>query len=191
MPQIFDDVIFTLAPTINGDAYQGGKLPWGQLIYSFLTAPVDPVDPIPPFAIDPPIPPVWPVLGSGKFSSDTIYGRERMNTNIQIVRGDNYPFDCIAIQDGAAVDLSFAALKMTCKKNLNDSVPFFQLTSSPPSGINVTNALEGKFTCTVAGNLTSGLPAYVQRFPYDIEMEIGGNKNTLARGYLIIVPDVS
>lgn len=191
MPQIFDDQIFTLAPTINTVAYQGGKIPWGQLIYGFFTSPEVTTTPIPPYAIDPPIPPVWPVLGAGKFSSDTIYGKERMNTNIQLVRGDNYEFECIAVLDGNAVDLSFATLTLTCKKNLNDISPFFQLTSTPPSGILITNAADGKFTCTIAGNLTSSLPAYVQRFPYDIQMEISGLKNTLARGYLIIVPDVS
>jgi hypothetical protein len=191
MPQVFDDLIFNISTTINTQAYQGGKLPWGQLIYGFFATPPASSPPVPPYAMDPPIPPVWPSLGAGKFSSDTIYGKERMNTNIQLVRGDNYIFDCIAVLDGNAVDLSLANLTLTCKKNLNDTVPFFQLTSSPPSGILITNAPEGKFTCTIAGNLTASLPAYIQRFPYDIELTKSGNKNTLARGYLIIVPDVS
>ncbi|CAB4143025.1 hypothetical protein UFOVP434_64 [uncultured Caudovirales phage] len=197
MAQEFDDLIFnirnvTLGTSSGSSTYGGGKLPWGFLRFSLSDSPLQSnTTPIPPYAIDPPIPPVWPTLGAGRFSSDTVYGKERMNTNLRMVKGDNYVFEVVAILDGAAVNLTNYSIKLTCKKNLNDAAPFFQLTSTPVNGITITDPTNGKFTCTIAGSLTSSLPYYVQRFPYDIEIELSGNKNTLSRGYLIIVPDVS
>ncbi len=192
MPQLFDDDInlITLV-TINGVVHSGGKDPWGQLLLSYYDAlPSPPPAPIDTTLIsDPPIPPVWPVLGAGKWASDVIYGSERMNTNLRFVRGNTYAVDCIAVLDGLVVDLTNKTLSLTVKKNLNDAANFIQLTS-PSGGISITNASGGAFTCTFAANLTSGLPAYIQRFPYDIEMTEGATVNTLARGYLIIVPSV-
>lgn len=199
MSQIYDDNIFlirnvTLGTSSGSSTYGGGKIPWGLLRYAFFDTPAGAstsTSPIPAYAIDPPTPPVWPLLARGKFSSDTVYGKERMNTNLRMVRGDNYIFDAIAVLDGEVLDLTGKSLKLTCKKNINDVANVFQLTSTPPSGIVITDAAQGEFTCTISGALTSTLPGYVQRLPFDIEVTSGSNKNTLMRGYLIVVPDVS
>ena len=193
MAQIFNDTIelirnVTLGAVTNNS---GGKVVWGLLRFGFFDSPVaaDSAD-IPNLAIDPAVPPVWPVLGAGRFASDTIYGSERMNTNLNMTRGDDYEFDCLAILDGELYDLTGYTVKLSCKKNLNDAANFFQITS-PSSGIVVTSATGGAFTCTIASSLTSSLPPYVQRFPYDIEISAGAIKHTLARGYVIIRPDVT
>jgi hypothetical protein len=198
MAQEFDDLIFnirnvTIGTSSGSSTYGGGKIPWGFLRVSLSDSPPPVIgDEIPAYAIDPPVPPVWPSLGAGKFSSDTVYGRERMNTNLRLVKGDTYVFESVAVLDGDHVNLVNYTMKLTCKKNLNDVSPFFQLTSSPVNGISITDPANGLFECTIDGSLTENLPYYVQRFPFDIEITNGaGKKNTLARGYLIIVPDVS
>jgi len=192
MAQEFDDLIFNIRNvTLGAVASGGGKVPWGYLRSGFFDSPeAEPTSEIPEYALDPPVPPVWPVLGAGKFASDVIYGSERMNTNLRFTRGDNYIVECIAVLDGEVFNLTGYTVKLTAKKNLNDAANFLQLTS-PSGGIEITSATNGTFTLTFAGSLTSGLPAYVQRLPYDIEISSGSIKNTLARGYLIIVPDVS
>jgi hypothetical protein len=196
MAQEFDDTIFAIRPVTLGTSsgsstYGGGKVPWGFLRVSFNDSPAANNSAIiPQLTSDPPIPPVWPVLAAGKFASDTIYGSERMNTNIRFVRGNTYVIQCQAILDGAVVDISTKTLTLTVRKNINDAAAFLTL-SSPSSGITITDAANGKFTCTFESSLTSSLPGYVQRFPYDITMTSGSVKNTLTRGYLIIVPGVT
>jgi hypothetical protein len=192
MPQLFDDSIFDIRPiTIGSATYGGGKTPWGFLRVIYNDTPINPPDnTVPEYAIDPPLPPVWPYLGAGKFSSDTIYGREKMNTNLTIVRGDTRVFENVAILDGDPFDLSGYTLYMSVKKNLNDAANFFQL-SSPASGIVITDALNGEFTVTIPGANTSGLPAYIQRLPYDLAAVNGSVKYTLFRGYLIVIPSLT
>lgn len=193
MAQIFDDTITGIRFAVLGAVLNssGGKVVWGVLRFGIFDSPASvTTTTIPNLAIDPAVPPVWPVLGAGVFASDVIYGSERMNTNLNMTRGDDYTFDCIAILDGAVFDLSLYTVKLSCKKNLNDAANFFQITS-PSSGISITSAVNGTFTCTIASALTSSLPAYVQRFPYDIEISNGAIKHTLARGYVIIRPDVT
>lgn len=191
MAQEYDDLILNIGNTlISSSIARGGKVPWGFLRYSFVDTPIFTSAAAPPnLTSDPPVPPVWPVLAAGRFASDVIYGSERMNTNLRFVRGNTYTVECIAILDGEVVDLINKTLTLTVKKNLNDAANFLQLTS-PSGGIEITSATDGRFTCTFAASLTSSLPAYVQRFPYDIEMTEGSVVNTLARGYLIIVPSV-
>jgi hypothetical protein len=192
MAQVYDDQILTIGNTVLGAfTARGGKVPWGfiRTCNWFDSFPNPGLPATLNLTADPPIPPVWPVLGAGKFATDVIYGSERMNTNLRFVRGNTYQVDCIAILDGAVVDLTGKTLALTVKKNLNDAGNFLQLTS-PSGGITITSAVDGTFTCTFAASLTSSLPAYVQRFPYDIEMTSGSIVNTLARGYLIIVPSV-
>lgn len=191
MAQQFDDLIFNIRNVSLGAVVSSGaKTPWGFLRATYLDSiPVTPTPAIPNYALDPPVPPVWPVLGAGKFASDVIYGSERMNTNLRFVRGNTYVVECIAVLDGDVVDLTDKVLTLTVKKNLNDSTNFLQLTS-PSGGITITDAINGNFTCTFASSLTASLPSYVQRFPYDIEMSEGSTVNSLSRGYLIIIPSV-
>tara|TARA_R110000868_G_scaffold4119_4_gene25004 strand:+ start:1038 stop:1616 length:579 start_codon:yes stop_codon:yes gene_type:complete len=192
MAQLYDDLIEGIRFAVLGaNTHSGGKVVWGLLRFGIFDSPASAATSgIPAYAIDPAIPPVWPVTIPGRFGTDVIYGSERMNTNLNMTRGDDYSFDCIAILDGVVFDLSLYTVKLSCKKNLNDAANFLQITS-PSSGISITSAVDGTFTCTIASALTSSLPPYIQRFPYDIEISYGAIKHTLARGYLIIRPDVT
>lgn len=188
----FDDLIQNIVAVKLGESRSSG----GKAVYGFLRSlgfgdafPTPPPVVVLNLTADPPVPPVWPVLAAGKFASDVIYGSERMNTNLRFVRGNTYTIKCVAVLDGAVINLINKTLTLSVKKNLNDVANFLQLTS-PSGGITIDSAVDGTFTCTFAAALTSSLPAYVQRFPYDIDMIEGSVVNTLARGYLIIVPSV-
>lgn len=192
MPQEFDDLIFNIRDVPTSSTFATG----GKAAYGFLRSlgfgdafPTPPPVVVINLIADPPIPPVWPVLAAGKFASDVIYGSERMNTNLRFVRGNTYTIKCVAVLDGEVINLLNKTLTLSVKKNLNDVANFLQLTS-PSGGIAIDSAVGGTFTCTFAAALTSSLPAYVQRFPYDINMIEGSVVNTLARGYLIIIPSV-
>lgn len=194
MAQIFDDNIFDIRSAVMGSGvFGGGKVAWGQFVYTFTDAVQTEVSTssIPAYAIDPPVPPVWPILGAGRFASDTIYGKERMNTNLRMIMGDKYQFDVVTVVDGELFDLTGYNITMTCRKNRNDVSQFFQLTSNPANGIVITNAANGEFTVTIAASLTSSLPKYIMRFPYDIQISSGSNIYTISTGTLIISPDVT
>ena len=113
-----------------------------------------------------------------------------MNTNIRLVRGDTYAFSSVAILDGEVFNLTNYTVTLTCKRDLNDNSPFFQLTS-PLSGIEVTDATAGEFTVTIPSSATTSLERYVYRLPYDIKITNGSINHTLTRGYLIVVPGVT
>ncbi len=142
-----------------------------------------------PTNADPPFPPVWPYL----FSTNDIYGRDNLNVDLKMIRGDTFVFDIAVVLNGAAVDITSGLLRMTAKWAVTDAdiVAVFQL-SSPASGIVITNATGGLATVTIPPADTVGLPAYTTTLAYDIQLEFSATEiYTVLRGNLIVFPDVT
>jgi hypothetical protein len=136
---------------------------------------------------DPPFPPVWPRL----FSTDVIYGRDHLNLQLTMVRGDTYSFDIAVLQNGAPFNLTGCTLLFTAKYNVRDASPFFQ-RSSVTGGITVTNATGGLATVAFTPSNTTPLALHIYDLPYDIQVTDGsGNIYTPIRGILRVLPDVT
>lgn len=135
---------------------------------------------------DPPFPPVWPRL----FSTDVLYGRDHLNLQLTMVRGDTYSFNIAITQDGDPFNLTGYTLTMTAKWNVRDTGNVFQLTS-PASGIIITDAVNGLATVTVSPSNTSSLPPHVVDLRYDIQASSGSTIYTPIRGILRVLPDVT
>lgn len=135
---------------------------------------------------DPPFPPVWPRL----FSTDVLYGRDHLNLQLTMVRGDTYSFNIAITQDGDPFNLTGYTLTMTTKWNVRDTGNVFQLTS-PASGIVITDAVNGLATVTVSPSHTSSLPPHVVDLRYDIQASSGSTIYTPIRGILRVLPDVT
>lgn len=136
---------------------------------------------------DPPFPPVWPRL----FSTDVIYGRDHLNLQLTMVKGDTYSFDIAVIQNGAAFNLTGCTILFTAKYNVKDSGFVFQ-RSSVTGGVTITNATGGLATVAFTPANTSGLASHIIDLPYDIQVTDGsGNIYTPIRGILRVLPDVT
>lgn len=141
-----------------------------------------------PESADPPFPPVYPYF----FSTDQIYGRDKMNTVIRMVRGDTYVFDVSVQLDGAPYNLAGVSLVMTGKwaHDDADADAIFQKTIG--NGIVVTDAANGLLEVTIAHSDTYTLPpASSLVLVYDIEMRDGTKVYTISRGDLVVIPDVT
>lgn len=143
---------------------------------------------LPPTA-DPPFPPVWPF----PFSTDVIYGRDHLSTNLKMIRGDTYIFEIAVILNGAVVDLTGCTLTMTVKWDISDSdASAVFVLSTATSGIVLTDAAAGLATLTVAHALTTSLPSHVCNLVYDIQMINGSSQySTVLNGILSVYPDAT
>lgn len=196
----WDDIDFDLTGTVGADTIRGlslivGAVKFGEYVAlqqeanCFLGIQQDCTSDLPPDA-DPPFPPVYPYL----FATDDIYGRDHLSLNLKMVRRDTYKFAATIVLDGEPVDLTGGTVRMTAKWSVSDADDdaVFQLSSTIPSEIEVTSAVDGEILVTIASALTDSLPYRKVELPYDIQfVDVSGNVYTVLYGTLTIVPDVT
>lgn len=142
----------------------------------------------PPDSVDPPLPPIWP------YPTGNIYQREYWSMNLKMIRGDTFKFQFKVVQDGAAVNLTGAELRMTAKYDLfnADGSALFTRDNLGVGGITVTDAPNGTATVTVIPSNTSGLEAHRYDLSYDIQLKTsGGEIYTVLYGTLTVYPDAT
>jgi len=159
--------------------------------FAMSSFPISVVDttPILPESSDPPFPPVYPYF----FSTDLLYGREKMNTVIRFVRGDKYPFTATVVIDGEAYNLTDTTMTMTAKWAYEDADGSAVFQKTVGDGITYTDATNGVAQIVILPADTSALPAVEGGviLKYDIELVDGAAKFTVARGDLLVLPDVT
>lgn len=141
-----------------------------------------------PIGSDPPFPPVYPYL----FSTGEVYGRDHLNANITMVRGDNYIFRGTVLNNGSVLDVSACTFTMTAKwspKNSNAQAVF---TRTNGSGITIIDGPNGVIEVELVPANTNSLPDSQVFLDYDIQMVNGAGKIfTVTRGKLKVVPDIT
>lgn len=143
-----------------------------------------------PDPIDPPLPPVWPVL----FSSDLVYGRDHLNANISMIRGDTYPFQMAIILDSLAVNLTGCLLEFTAKWRVTDTdnQAVIQLTSATSGGIIIDDPINGLATVTIGATNTLALPYHKVELLYDVRLtDTLGKIHTVLYGTLTVRPNIT
>lgn len=123
------------------------------------------------------------------------YGRDFLNLNLKMIRGNDYSFNIQVILNGNAVNLSGGTLRMTAKWNLTDSDAneVFSVFS-PNNGITFISQTNGTATVTIASGLTNiaAIPFHRVDLPYDIEYtDQSGKIFTVMYGTLTILPNAS
>ncbi len=190
----FVDINSSLTGSIGGFPIVGGTWALFGVVFAVIIAAGDscfftqantPVS-LPPTA-DPPFPPVWPYL----FSTDNIYGRDHLSTNLKMIRGDTYIFELAVILNGEAVDLTGGTLTMTAKWDIADSDANAVFQISTTSGdIVVTDAVGGLATVTISHAKTVNLPSHVVNLVYDIQLlDVNTQYFTVLTGILSVYPD--
>ena len=112
------------------------------------------------------------------------------DTVLRMVRGETKIVTGTIEQDGAALDITGASIAFSVKWAYTDAANIFQLTVG--SGITVNSAPAGTVTITIAASNTSTLPLSTVNLKYDIQLtEAGGNVYVVARGDLVVEPNVS
>lgn len=112
--------------------------------------------------------------------------------DFQITRGDTPTFNIAVALAGAPYSLVGCSIWFTAKWAYRDldAAAVFQKTIG--SGITVTNAPLGLATATLVAGDTSFLSAVKILLVYDIQVRTaGGLTFTVARGNLIVIPDVT
>ena len=141
-----------------------------------------------PSAIDPPV--------QYTFCNATQpYGRDFLNLNLKMIRGNTYSFNIQVVMNGNAVNLTGGTLRMTAKWRLTDTDAndVFSVYS-PNNGIAFISPTGGTATVTIASSLTNvtAIPYHRVDLPYDIEYtDVSGNIFTVMYGTLTILPNAS
>ena len=128
------------------------------------------------------------------------YGRDYLNLNLKMVRGDDFSYNIQVLNNGSAQSLTSSTLRMTAKwlPTDVDASAVFSI-NSPSSGITITSAAGGLATVTVANTLTnvSAIPFHPVNLYYDTRVTgnsvsgTPGTINTIMYGQLTIVPDIT
>ena len=140
-----------------------------------------------PESADPPFPPVYPYF----FSTDLVYGRDKMNTVIRVVRGDSYSFDVAVLLDDEPYQLTNVSLTMTAKWSREDSDANAVFQKTLTSGITITSVADGTLQIDLSPSDTASLPPTEVVLKYDIQLVDGLKVYTVARGDLYVSPDVT
>lgn len=108
---------------------------------------------------------------------------------LTMYRGNTAKWDATITLGGAPVDLAgVTGIWFTARKSL-DSAPF--ISKAIGTGVTVTNAAGGLARITLSPADTASLPSRQVPLEYDLEYESGGEVHTLARGRLIVEPDIT
>lgn len=114
------------------------------------------------------------------------------NTNLTMVRGDEYGVRFQALYNGDPMPLTGAELYFTAKWRFSDpdDEAVFQYTTADQ--IEVLDVDEGTFRVVVDPDDTVGLPARRTVLRYDVKVITATDRPyTLVRGNLIVEPNVS
>lgn len=111
--------------------------------------------------------------------------------NLEMYRGDTYPFRVEVTNAGSPVNLSGCTFTMTGKYDITDTDGNAVFSISSPTYIIITDATEGILSITIPPSATSSLPPRTVMLYYDIQMIDGTNVYTISSGFLTIYPDVS
>ena len=114
-----------------------------------------------------------------------------MYVSLQMDRGDDRAFVLSLVEDGAALDLTGADVRITAKRSRGDSDDDAILVATVGDGITVdADPTSGVATWSIAADDTSTLEGLV-RLPFDVQVTRGGSTRTVLRGRLTIDPDIS
>ncbi len=92
-------------------------------------------------------------------------------------------------QDGAPVDITGAAVRMTVKRNLSDADLSALITRTVGDGVTLTTPEAGIADVTITATQTATLtPA---KYYWDVQVTLSGTVSTVAEGYLDVRSDVS
>lgn len=123
------------------------------------------------------------------------YGRDFLNLNLKMIRGNDYSFNIQVVLNGNAVNLSGGTLRMTAKWRLTDAdADEVFSVYSPNNGITFISQTAGTATVKIASALTNvaQIPYHRVDLPYDIEYtDASGNIFTVMYGTLTILPNAS
>lgn len=115
------------------------------------------------------------------------------DTDIRIWRGDTWEEDWVLTQeDGNPFDLTGVKLFFTVKTDptIADVSANLRLTSTPSSGITITDAANGEVSLSITQSQTAALTP--QSYYYDIQVVTATPKvYTLARGRFIVEADIT
>ena len=123
------------------------------------------------------------------------YGRDFLNLNLKMIRGNDYSFNIQVIQNGNSVSLTGGTLRMTAKWNVTDTDANAVFSVySPSNGISFISAVAGTATVTIASSLTNmaSIPFHRIDLPYSIDLTTAaGQKFTVMYGTLTVLPDAN
>lgn len=112
--------------------------------------------------------------------------------NLEMYRGDTYPFEVVVENAGNPVNISGFQFRMTCKYRVQDPDNQAVFTLTSPTNIVVTDAVNGELFITIPPSATSSLQAYVYHLWYDIQAYNDINTvYTICSGQIVINPDCS
>lgn len=112
--------------------------------------------------------------------------------NLEVIRGDSYPFTVDVKNNGNPVNISGFLFRMTAKYAISNSDAQAVFTLTSPTDIVTTDAVNGKLLVTVPPSATTALQPRVYRLQYDIQMYNDPQTiYTICSGILLVSPDCS
>lgn len=113
------------------------------------------------------------------------------------VRGDTFRLDIQVLSaSGSPVDITNWLLAFSIRlyaKGLKQQVVAAYNSTDNPDNVNVTSAIEGKFSIIMPPTDTEKLPDYVTTMTYDVQMGLVSTHiiYTLQMGTITLVPDIT
>ncbi len=114
--------------------------------------------------------------------------------NLQMVRGNAFPFDVEITLNGEPVNLTNCTLTFTAKFAYTDAdaSAVFKLTSTPATGITILSAVNGTANITIPATATSALTYNDINLVYDLRLvDASSIPFVVMRGNLFVEPNVT
>jgi hypothetical protein len=116
-----------------------------------------------------------------------------VSTAIDIYRGDDATATITLVENGSAMDLTAAVVRMTFKRSVfeTDEDAFLRKTSETDGGIEIdADPTSGRITVAFVPEDTEDL-VLPERFRYDVQVERGDTVRTIMTGRLGVRLDVT
>lgn len=108
------------------------------------------------------------------------------DANLNIYRGDREVFQFSVTEGGSPKDLTGATVVCQGREDFDDATTLFDITIT--DGVDGNDFPTGQIVLVLPATLTEVLPA---KSRYDIQVSVGTEKFTIAKGKLLVTKDVT